>query len=429
MMKTCMKFVPLSALILLISSACNKGLTDASTATSSDELNKMVSAAAVSTRIEAENYIAMYGVQTEACREGGKDVGYISKGDWMDYSVDIPTTGNQTIRFRVAGPGGTLQVQKPDGTVLANVTLPVTTSGQVYATATSQIKLTAGKQTLRIYATSAAWNFNWFELGNDGSVVATVPTDTVKATTPANSANVSLYTAFEDASAFNGWSLETCRPTALTISHEVTPRKGNGMARFEFAKSDVTNYNGYVRAEIHRESPTDAEHWYAFSNYLPTDFVSDPMAENIAQWHEVPDWDKGENWRSPPIALGIVNDRYYVKIMWAAAPVNTNNTKDGEKDVDLGPVDKGKWNDFVFHIKFSYTSSGILEIYKNKVKIFSLYGPNSYNDEVYPYFKLGIYKWGWNGWASYSPESKRVLYMDEVRIGNANATLNDVSPN
>jgi hypothetical protein len=430
MMKTCMKFVPVSALVLLISSSCNKGLTDHSDKLSSDELNKAISAAAVTTRIEAENYTAMSGIQTEPCREGTKDVGWINKGDWMDYTVDVATTGPQTISFRTAGPQGSLQVQKPDGTVLANVSMSGTTSGQVYQTTSTQIKLTAGKQTLRIYATSDYWNFNWFELGNNGTPPAVI-TDTVAATAPVqpNSANVTLYTNFEDASSFNGWSLEICRASALTISKEVTPRKGNGEARFEFAKSDVTNYNGYVRAEMHRESPAEAENWYAFSSYLPTDFVDDPMAENIAQWHEIPDWDLGENWRSPPIALGIVNGRYYIKYMWAAAPVNTNDTKDGEKQVDLGPVDKGKWNDFAFHIKFSYKSDGILEIYKNKVKIFSLYGPNSYNDENYPYFKVGIYKWGWNGWASYSPEDKRVLYVDEVRVGNKNANLNDVSPN
>ena len=426
MMKTCKQFVPVCMLILLISNACKKGVTDSSPI-SSEELDKLVSTAAVTTRIEAESYSAMYGIQTEACREGGKNVGYITKGDWMDYSVDVTGSGSHAISFRVAGPGGTLQVQKPDGTVLANVTLPATTSGQVYATAASSVNLTAGKQTLRIYATSAAWNFNWFELGS-GAVVVTPPVDTTTATVPSNGQNVTLTTTFEDASAFNGWAKEICRPTALTISSEVTPRKGKGVARFEFMKSDVTNYNGYVRAEIHRDCPTDAENWYAFSNYLPTDFVTDPMAEKIAQWHEVPDWDLGENWRSPPISLGVENGRYYVQILWAAAAVNTNNSKDGEKKVDLGPVDKGKWNDFAFHIKFSYKADGILEIYKNKVKIFSLYGPNSFNDKNYPYFKIGIYKWGWNGWASYSPESKRVLYMDEVRIGNKNANLNDVSP-
>ena len=424
-MKTWKPFVPVCALMLLIN-ACSKNVSTSQNPNIPPGGEKDVSAvaaASVPIRIEAEDYSTMSGVEVEDCREGGKDVGYIAVGDWMDYTINVNTTGSHTISFRVAGPKSTLQVRKPDGTVLANVTLPGTSSGQVYATATSTVQLSAGKQTLRIYATSAAWNFNWWEFTDAGGSAAKPDT-----TSTSNGQNLTLYSAFESASDFSKWSEEICRPTALTISSEVPARKGKSVARFEFLKSDVTNYNGYVRAEIHQESPTEAENWYGFSSYLPADFVADPMAEKIAQWHEIPDWDLGENWRSPPISLGIQNDRYNLQILWAAAKVNTNDTKDGEKDIDLGPVDKAKWNDFVFHIKFSYKSDGILEIWKNKVKIFSLYGPNSFNDENYPYFKIGIYKWTWNGWASYSPESKRVLYVDEVRIGNSKSNLNEVSP-
>jgi hypothetical protein len=236
-----------------------------------------------------------------------------------------------------------------------------------------------------------------------------------------------LESGFEDVSDFDKWTKETCRPGSLYISTEVA-RKGKSSARFEFTKADVTNYNGYVRSELRLHSETENERWYGFSNYLTGDFVADPLAEKIAQWHEVPDWDLGESWRSPPISLGIENDRYYVQILWAAAAVNTNNTRDGDKKVDLGPVDKNKWNDWVFHIRFSYLSDGIVEIWKNKEKIFSYYGPNSFNDKHLPYFKIGIYKWGWKGWAEYSPEDKRVLFYDEVRIGNRHASLDLVSP-
>lgn len=249
--------------------------------------------------------------------------------------------------------------------------------------------------------------------------------DTVAPRPPVS--NLLLESTFEDASGFDEWTKEICRPEALSITSQVA-RKGKAAARFEFTKADVTEYKGYVRAEIRRESEVENERWYGFSNYLPGDFVPDPLAENIAQWHDVPDWDLGESWRSPPISLGIENDHYYVKILWASATVNTNNTKDGEKKIDLGHVDKDKWNDWVFHIRFSYQSDGLVEIWKNKQKKFSLQGPNSFNDKHYPYFKIGIYKWGWKGWADYSPEDKRVLFYDEVRIGNQHSNLEEVSP-
>jgi hypothetical protein len=238
--------------------------------------------------------------------------------------------------------------------------------------------------------------------------------------------NLLLESTFEDKSSFDKWTKEICRSEAVTISTDVA-RKGKSSARFEFAKTDVLNYEGYVRAELRQENEAESERWYGFSNFLPADFESDPLSEIIAQWHEVPDWSLGEEWRSPPVSLAIKEDRYYIKILWAAAEVNTNKTKDGETEFDLGPVDKNKWNDWVFHIKFSYKADGILEVWKNKKKVLEHFGPNSFNDQHYPYFKIGIYKWGWKGWADHSPEAKRVLYYDEVRIGNENSNLQEVS--
>ena len=435
------KYIPFIAMVcipaLLTQTACTKGNANKADShliedinnrtididTSSGPLVHSGSRSSTTLHVEAEDYASKFGVQVEACREGGQNVGYITKGDWMDYSVNAPVNGSYAINFRVAGPGGTLQVQTPDGKVLATVNLPATLSGQLYTTVASQLLLDAGDQTIRIYAVTPNWNFNWFELispENSNTDAASPPS--------ASDPNLLLTSSFEDAIDFKNWSKEICRDNALTISSEVS-RKGKTSARFEFTKSDVLNFDGFVRAEIRRNSETEGERWYGFSNYLPADFVSDPLAEKIAQWHDVPDFFLGEDWRSPPISFGIVNDRYYIQTLWSNAIINTDLTKNGEKKIDLGPVDKVKWNDWVFHIKFSYKSDGIIEIWKNKVQVATYYGPNSYNDVSYPYFKVGIYKWGWDGWASFSPENKRVLFYDEVKIGNKNATVNDVSPN
>jgi len=239
--------------------------------------------------------------------------------------------------------------------------------------------------------------------------------------------NLILQSSFENEADFTNWQKETCRLGSLTISTEVA-RTGNASARFELSKADVTDFKNFVRSELRLNSEKDKERWYGFCNYLPIDFIADPLAEKIAQWHEVPDWDLGEGWRSPPISLGIINDRFYVQVLWAAAAVNTNRTKDGEKTIDLGYAEKNKWIDWVFHIKFSYRNDGIIEIWKNGLKVLSYTGPNSYNDENYPYFKIGLYKWGWDGWASYSPEDKRVIFFDEVKIGDRHANMEKVSP-
>ena len=55
-------------------------------------------------RIEAENFIAMSGIQTEATADigGGLDVGWQDNNDWMDYSVNVSSSGIYTANFRVA---------------------------------------------------------------------------------------------------------------------------------------------------------------------------------------------------------------------------------------------------------------------------------------------------------------------------------------
>lgn len=237
-----------------------------------------------------------------------------------------------------------------------------------------------------------------------------------------------LYSNFDtDPSIAAPWVEESCRADAIVVTNEQTRIAGGSSAKFNFKKTDVTTY-AYVRAELHLGSQSEAEQWFGFSTYLPSDFVTDPLPEIICQWHEIPDFDLGETWRSPPIGFGIENGNYYLKVLWAAAAVNTNASKDGERTVYLGAVTKSAWVDFAFHINFKYNSTGIIEIWKNKVKWYTLYGPNSFNDIYYPYFKIGIYKWGWDGFAEFSPESERTLYHDEVRIGNSSSNLNEVSP-
>ncbi|HYK56979.1 MAG TPA: carbohydrate-binding protein, partial [Flavisolibacter sp.] len=134
-------------------------------------------------RIEAEDYASMYGVITEVSGEGGKNVGAISPGDWMDYKVSVPAAGSYKMNFRVAGPGGQFQLKNASGAVLATVTSPKTSGYQGYTTVSANVNLAAGQQTLRIYAVSGGYNINWFELvgGSTSSTGATSGTVRIEA--------------------------------------------------------------------------------------------------------------------------------------------------------------------------------------------------------------------------------------------------------
>ncbi len=125
-------------------------------------------------KIEAENYTAMNGVQSETTSDvgAGKNVGFIDTGDWMDYLTTVSTAGTYTVNFRIATPYASqqLQLKNSSGTVLATVSIPQTGAYQSWTTVSTTITLPAGNQTLRIYSSNGGWNINWVEFVSGGNV-------------------------------------------------------------------------------------------------------------------------------------------------------------------------------------------------------------------------------------------------------------------
>jgi beta-glucanase (GH16 family) len=123
-----------------------------------------VAAANLPAKIEAENYSAMSGIQTENTADsgGGQNVGWIESGDWMDYTVNVPEAGVYTVEYRVASPGATGQIQLQSGSsVLATTAVPNTGGWQNWQTVSATVQLGAGQQTLRVYASGTGFNVNW----------------------------------------------------------------------------------------------------------------------------------------------------------------------------------------------------------------------------------------------------------------------------
>jgi hypothetical protein len=120
-------------------------------------------------KIEAENYTAMAGVQLETCSEGGSNVGYIDAGDWMAYNISVPTAGTYKVSYRVASiyAGKTLRLEKDNGaTLLGTVTVPNTGNWQGWATVAHNVSLPAGSYAVGLATATGGFNINWFEITN-----------------------------------------------------------------------------------------------------------------------------------------------------------------------------------------------------------------------------------------------------------------------
>jgi Carbohydrate binding module (family 6)/Bacterial Ig-like domain (group 2)/Cellulase (glycosyl hydrolase family 5)/Secretion system C-terminal sorting domain len=125
------------------------------------------SGSAIPGKIEAESYSSMSGIQTEDTRDigGGSNVGYTDTGDFMNYAVNVSSSGSYTVDLRMASPLNGSQIQiKSGGTVLATVNVPNTGDWQNWQTVTSSpFNLSAGSQTLQIYVSVGGWNLNYMQ--------------------------------------------------------------------------------------------------------------------------------------------------------------------------------------------------------------------------------------------------------------------------
>jgi len=177
------------------------------------------------------------------------------------------------------------------------------------------------------------------------------------------------------------------------------------------------------------------EYWIGFSTYIPNDFVVDVegLTDILFQAQALPD--SGEIYRQPVLAIAIDEDRWEVKTRWDTQkfrdPSEGTTAWSGSQKVYDEPLgaDIGKWTDWVIHVKWSYQSDGFLQLWRDGVQVVDRTGPNCSNDERGPQLSLGVYKWPWRESFSFTSNTEwRLFYHDELRIGGAAASYEDVAP-
>jgi hypothetical protein len=125
----------------------------------------------VPSRIQSENFFYNNGLVAEECSDigGGYNMGYAAPGDYLDYLVYVPESGNIDFNFRVASERSTSQIiiQIGEGNSFSPVdTITITGTGgwQIWKTVSSTAFLPKGRYTIRVYVRSGEFNTNWFEL-------------------------------------------------------------------------------------------------------------------------------------------------------------------------------------------------------------------------------------------------------------------------
>ena len=121
--------------------------------------------------VECEDFFFKSGVDLENTFDtgGGKNIGNLDGGDYLDYYVNVSKSGTYEVAYRTAAPTETgeirLQLIESDGRVrnLHQVSFDPTGDWQTWATKSRPAALPKGLQHLRVTITKPDFNMNWMD--------------------------------------------------------------------------------------------------------------------------------------------------------------------------------------------------------------------------------------------------------------------------
>lgn len=114
------------------------------------------------------NVLRSDGVDLQAT-SGGHCVAWTTDGEWLEYSVDVATSGSYRLSLRVAsastGTAGAVTLAADGQVVAGPIALPKTGGWQAWTTVDGGIiPLAAGRRVLRLAIPDGGFNLDWFEL-------------------------------------------------------------------------------------------------------------------------------------------------------------------------------------------------------------------------------------------------------------------------
>lgn len=197
--------------------------------------------------------------------------------------------------------------------------------------------------------------------------------------------------------------------------------------KFTYRKADFLRKGTAKRTELRADPvPPGSEQWYRVRMFIPKSFTAGEGNFIITQFHSPPD--EGEAGKIATLYLATDGKKLTLGNRWDARKITPPRLPQGKQDWNLGPLPTDRWVDYVYHIKWSHNSDGLLEVFQDGRLVVQKIGPNCYNDKQGPNMKIGIYASGIRANPEGYKFDQKVLYYDAVSSGDTHTSPQAVMP-
>lgn len=192
-----------------------------------------------------------------------------------------------------------------------------------------------------------------------------------------------------------------------------SPVRAGKFAAKTLLRASDPEVNGGQRAEFSdgkriTKIEMEKDYWYGLSIFVPEDFK--PPAKSNAvlfQWHTQ------QGGPSPVLSIRVNGEGWLIN----------GNATDKRRALARLPLEKGKWTDWVVHVRWSAKADGFWTIWKDGVEVVNEKGIiTQYPEALGPYAKFGQYH-------SVDAEvPQNTVYFDEYRVAGPGGSYELVAP-
>ena len=320
---------------------------------------------------------------------GGYVINNFETGEWLKYTINVPTTGNYDLALRTSSNFSTSKFHiEVDGVnVTGTVAVPYTGNWSTFqwVNGKTSVPLTAGNHVLKVVSDAQYFNLNQLRVTAGSASAPAAAPSSPSAAFVCTFANGATDCGFREQAKVPGRAtmvnIGRDGGTAVRLHTEPGDDSVNGSGTWERNDLILGPSSGYCNE--------GQDEWWAHSVLFPSDYVfpPGPGAGIVMDFHHNSSSGQAnfELQTIPGIGLRLRG--------YGGATINGGQYQAVIADpygAAVGNVARNVWYDFVYHVKWSSGSGGKMEAWLNGRKVMTYNGPTLYTG-ISCYLKLANY--------------------------------------